>query len=110
VSRGSGKAAAATSHQARLLRPFAEGFEVYSLNHKVFNASVLAFVEACRHDPAILCQTCHIEGVFYEMAGLSHSRQQEDCLGDVQWHLFTTALLAPFQAVASQFDITVEEV
>jgi hypothetical protein len=85
------KPLAATSHQARLLRSFAEGCEVYCLNHKVFNAAVLAFVETCRPDPGLLRQVYHIEGVFYEMAGISHGRQQEDGIIDVQWHLFTTA-------------------
>jgi hypothetical protein len=104
------KPIATTSRQARLLLPFTEGFEVYCLSHKVFNASMLAFIEACRHDPSVLRQVCHIEGAFYETAGLSHSRQQEDCLIDVQWHLFTTALIAPFKAAASQsqYGITVD--
>lgn len=104
------KPLAATSRQTRLLRPFAEGFEVYCLHHKVFNASVLALVEACRQDPAILRQVCHIEGVFYEAAGLSHGRQQDDCIVDVQWHLITTALIAPFKTLASRFDVTVDQV
>ena len=103
------KPIATTSRQARLLWPFTQGFEVYCLSHKVFNASVLAFIEACRHDPSVLRQVCHIEGAFYETAGLSHSRQQEDCLLDVQWHLFTTALIAPFKAASqSQYGITVD--
>jgi hypothetical protein len=103
------KPIAATSRQARLLWPFAQGFEAYCLSHKVFNASVLAFIEMCRHDPSVLRQVCHVEGAFYEMAGLSHDRQQEDCLLDVQWHLFTTALIAPFKAAfQSQCDITVD--
>ena len=106
------KPLAATSRQARLLRPFTEGCQVYCLNHKVFNAAVLAFVETCRRDPAILRQVRHIEGVFYETAGISHGRQQEDGIIDVQWHLFTTALIAPFKAAASQssFDVTVDKV
>jgi hypothetical protein len=103
------KPIATTSRQARLLLPFTEGFEVYCLSHKVFNASVLAFVEMCRHDPSVLRQVCHIEGAFYETAGLSHSRQQEDCILDVQWHLVTTALIAPFKAASqSQYGITVD--
>ena len=104
------KPLATTSRQARLLLPFADGGEVYCLSHKVFNASVLAFIEACRHAPDILRQVRHIRGTFYETAGLSHGRQQEDCLLDVQWHLFTTALIAPFKAAASHspFAITVE--
>lgn len=70
------------------------------------------FVETCRHDPAILRQMRHIEGVFYEMAGIRHGRQQKDGIIDVQWHLCTTALIAPFKAAASQapFDVTVDEV
>jgi hypothetical protein len=105
------KPLATTSRQARLFLPFADGGDVYCLNHKVFNASVLAFIEACRHAPDFLRQVSHIGGTFYEMAGLSHGRQQEDCLLDVQWHLFTTALIAPFKAAASYspFGITVEQ-
>jgi hypothetical protein len=105
------KPLATTSLQAQLLWPFANGCEVYCLSHKVFNASVLAFIEACRQVPDILRQVSHIVGTFYEMAGFSHGRQQEDCLLDVQWHLFTTALIAPFKAASSHspFDITVEQ-
>ena len=78
----------------------------------MFNAAGLAFVETCRHDPSILRQVRHIEGVFYETAGISYGRQQEDGIVDVQWHLFTTALIAPFKAAASQapFDVTVDQV
>ena len=106
------KPLAATSRQAQLLRPFAAGFGVYCLSHKVFNASVLAFVEAVQSDPAILHRVHHIEGVFYETAGLSYGRQQEDGIIDVQWHLCTTALIAPFKAAAPQspLDMTVEQV
>jgi predicted dehydrogenase len=101
----------ATSYgQARSLLPFVEGFEVYPLNHKVFNASVLEFVEACRQDPAVLQQVHHITGVFYEKAGFSHGRQQEDGIIDVQWHLLTTALFAPFTVVGVQFKVTVDQV
>jgi hypothetical protein len=104
------KPIAASYGQARPLLPFVEGFEVYPLNHKVFNASVLGFVEACRRDPAVLHQVHHIEGVFYEKAGFSHGRQQEDGIIDVQWHLLTTALFAPFTAVGAQFNVTVDQV
>jgi hypothetical protein len=104
------KPIAASYGQACSLLPFVEGFEVYPLNHKVFNASVLAFVEVCRRDPARLQQVHHITGVFYEKAGFSHGRQQEDGIIDVQWHLLTTALFAPCKAIGAQFNVTVEQV
>jgi hypothetical protein len=105
------KPLAANGRQAQRLRPFATGFGVYCLSHKVFNVSVLAFLEACQSNPSILHRVHHIEGVFYETAGLSHGRQQEDGIIDVQWHLFATALVAPFKAASrSPFDVTVERV
>ena len=80
------------------------------MSHKVFTASVLAFIDDCRHDPAPLSQVSHIEGVFYEQAGFSPGRQQEDSIADVQWHLFTTALIAPFHTVGTPFEVMVEQV
>ncbi len=104
------KPLADTSHRARLSLPFTDGFDVHPMSHKVFNASVLAFIDACRQDPCILQRVCHIEGVFYETAGLSHGRQLEDCIADVQWHLFTAGLIAPFKATATYFEVVVDKV
>jgi len=102
------KPLAVTSAQARLLLPYADRFEIYSMNHKVFNASVLAFVNECRQDLSLLRQVCHIEGTFSEAAGISRGRQQEDCIADVQWHLITCGLVAPFKAAATRFEVLVE--
>ncbi|MGE0821740.1 MAG: hypothetical protein AB7G75_10965 [Candidatus Binatia bacterium] len=106
---GLDKPIAPDSRHARLLRPFV-GRQVYPLSHKLFNASALAFVDACRQTPDTLRPVCHIDGVFYERAGIGQNRQQEDTIADVQWHLFTTALIALFTAAVSSFEIMVEKV
>lgn len=102
------KPLAATGAQARLLLPFTEGAELYCLNHKVFNAAVLTFVDRCRQDPTLLQRVGHIEGTFYEEAGISPGRQQEDTLADVQWHLISVGLIAPFKATGTYFEIMIE--
>src|SRR5262249_39191433 len=98
----------ATSHHARRLLPFVHrGSAIYPIDHKLFNASSLAFIAACRQHPAVLARVSHIAGVFYEAAGISHRRHQEDCIADVQGHLFTP-VIAAYRAAGIDFEITVD--
>lgn len=102
------KPIAANSDQARLLQPFADnGFEIYPIDHKLFNTSALAFVDQCRKNPSLLGKVRRIEGVFYEADGISNGRQQEDCIADVQCHLFTP-IVAVYKVAGNSFDITVD--
>jgi predicted dehydrogenase len=96
--------------QARLLLPFAEiGFNVDPIDHKLFNASPLAFIDECRKNPRVLEDVHRIEGVFFETAGTSKGRQQEDCIADVQWHLLTI-LVAIFKTTEVPFGVAVDRV
>jgi len=98
----------ATAAQARLLRPYASrGFEVYPIDHKLFNASALAFVDACRRNRRILASVRHIEGRFLEKAGFSHGRLQEDCIADVQHHPLVL-IRAAFRSTGGRTSMTID--
>jgi predicted dehydrogenase len=104
------KPIAANSDQARLLRPFADnGYPIYPIDHKLFNASPLAFIDECRKNPRVLEDVHRVEGVFFETAGISRGRQQEDCIADVQWHLLTI-LVAIFKTTEVPFEVAVDRV
>ena len=99
------KPIADTYRHARRLLSVSNGFQIYSLNHKVFGLPVLAFLEQCRKDPDLLRQVRSIEAVFYERSGFKYGRQQEDCVEDVQIHPFMAGLVAPFRAARIPFAV-----
>jgi predicted dehydrogenase len=100
----------ATNREARLLSPFANhGFEVYPIDHKLFNACALAAVDECRKDPSFLHRVSHVYGIFYETAGLSKGREQEDCIADVQWHLFIL-MISLLRTTGTPFEVAVDRV
>lgn len=104
------KPLAATSRQARRLLPAAhQGAAIYPIDHKLFNASALAFIAACRQRSAMLAGVGRIAGIFYEPAGLSQGRHQEDCIADVQGHLFTP-VIAAYRATGACLAVTVDRV
>lgn len=104
------KPPATTARQARLLLPLAHsGAAVYPMAHKLFNVSALAALAACRQQPHLLEQVRRIEGVFYEPAGLSPGRQQEDSVADVQYHPLVL-LASLFKAAGIPFELTVDQV
>lgn len=102
------KPLAATSAQARRLLAFARrGFEVFPIDHKLFNAGVLAFLDELRMDPSLLERVRRIEGIFLETGGLSNGRQQEDCIADVQWHLLMPSV-AGFKIGGARLEASVD--
>jgi hypothetical protein len=92
-----------------LLTPSRHGREIYPINHKLFNASALEFVDFCRRQPSALNKVRRIETSFYEAAGIKKGRQSEDTIADIQYHIFTI-IIALFKAAESQFEISVERV
>lgn len=89
------KPLATSSGEAKRLLPFArEGSEVYPIDHKLFNAPMLSFVDRCRRDPSLLRCVRHVEGRFFETSGFSHGRAQEDCIADCQHHLLSAMTVA----------------
>ena len=57
------KPIAATAEQARALLPLARrGLAVYPIDHKLFSADFLAFLDQCRALPEFLARVRHIEG------------------------------------------------
>jgi len=104
------KPIAANRRQARLLLPFTQrDFDIYPIDHKIFNASPLTFLAACSRDPSVLERIGHFAGTFHETAGISQGRWQEDCIADVQWHLFSL-LTAVFKTGGVPFSVTVDRV
>jgi len=102
------KPIAAESCQAKLLLPLTNSdSDVYPIDHKLFNVSQLALVDQCRVNPKLLEQVTYIDGFFYERAGFSQGRQQEDSIRDVQWHLLT-CLVACYKTVGVPFEVTVD--
>lgn len=104
------KPPATTARQARRLLTLAHsGAALYPMAHKLFNVSALAALAACRQQPHLLDQVRRIEGVFYEPAGLSRGRQQENSVVDIQYHPLVL-LLALFKAAGIPFALTVDHV
>ncbi len=85
------------------------GFEVYPIDHKLFNADVLAAVDDYQSNPSRLREVRHIGACFYEAAGISHGRVQEDGIADVQHHLLVP-LLAMFKPDGAAPEIAIESV
>jgi predicted dehydrogenase len=104
------KPVAAGIRQAMLLAPFTNSkSDVHQMDHKLFNVSALALIDQCRANPKLLERAAYIEGLFYERAGFSQGREQENCISDVQWHLLT-CLAACYQAMGEPFEIVVDDV
>jgi predicted dehydrogenase len=104
------KPIAASSRQARLLLTLSRyGREIYPINHKLFNASALEFVDFCRRQAAVLEKVRRIRANFYEAVGIDTGRQPDDTIADIQYHLFTI-IIALFKAAVSQFEISVDRV
>lgn len=102
------KPLAASSRQARLLLPLAaRGVDVHAMDHKLFAAPALAFVDECRLTPALLDPIHHIDATFLESAGFSHGRHVEDVIADVQWHLLVV-ILALFKTYGFTVEFSVE--
>jgi hypothetical protein len=102
------KPIAANSEQAKLLMALVEN-DTYPMDHKLFNASALSFVDECRRLPCLLRRLSQIQGVFYEETSFPEERQQEDGIADIQWHLFTI-VVSSLKALGFPFDISVDEV
>ena len=104
------KPLAANYYQTLLLKPFAtNGYELYPIDHKLFNPEPLAFIEKCRTDASILKEVDQIHGVFYEEAGFNFGRQQEETISDIQWHLFAPTI-GVFRTLGERFDVTIDRV
>ena len=99
----------ATSYRlAKLLLPFTDnGHEIYQIDHKLFNASALAFIERCRQQPSVLERVRRIEAIFYETDGITNGRHQEDVIADIQYHLLTI-MISIFKATGTLFSVVVE--
>lgn len=101
------KPLAADSYQAKRLRPFAKGLEIYPIDHKLFNASPLALIDKIRQDRSALAEVSRIEGTFFERDGFASGRQADDVIADMQYHLFVP-IVAAFKAAGSGFEMTVD--
>lgn len=94
---------------ARMLMSFAaSSANIYQIDHKVFNSSVLAFLDLVREDTSILADIRHIDGVFYESDGFAMGRSQEDGISDIQYHLLTI-MIAIFKSLDSRRMIEISE-
>jgi hypothetical protein len=104
------KPIAATIRQARLLAPLRRAaYEVIPIDHKIYNRSVLAFIERISLQPDIMTRVARIEGTFYERDGIRNGRHQEDGIADVQWHL-AAATRALFRAAQLPSPMYLDEV
>lgn len=101
------KPIASNARQAKLLRPFAS--QIYTIDHKIFNASPLSFIRRLRRDPSPLDAIGRIEGVFYESEGIAKGRQSDDTISDIQYHLLVV-LHAILKSSGAVFDITIDRV
>jgi len=104
------KPIAANAKQARILLPLAyDGSRVFPMDHKLFAAEGLRFLNSCRKDPKILRRISRIEGAFFETSGFAPGRAQEDGIADVQWHL-AMFLIAAFKNLAEPVEMALDSV
>jgi predicted dehydrogenase len=93
---------------ARVLRPCITNHgSVFPMDHKLFTAGSLSFLNKCRQNPALLSKVDHIEGVFFESSAFPLGRIQEDGIFDIQWHMFML-VIAAFKHLGRHFEVEVE--
>ena len=104
------KPLAGDSDEARQLTQLcARGADVHPIDHKLFTASFLTFLEHCRAQPDLLGRVRRVEGAFYEAAGFAPGRQGQDCIADLQWHLLA-ALVSLFHVGGAPFELGLDRV
>ena len=101
------KPIATSARQARLLRPFAS--QIYTIDHKIFNASPLSLIRRLRHNPSLMEAVGRIEGAFYETDGIARGRQADDTIADIQYHLLAV-LQAALKTSDTSFEFKIDKV
>ena len=101
------KPIASSARQARLLRPFAS--QIYTIDHKIFNASPLSLIRRLRHNPSQMEAVDRVEGVFYETDGITRGRQADDTIADIQYHLLAV-LQAVLKISDTSFEVKIDKV
>jgi hypothetical protein len=104
------KPLATSARYARVLHPsVVSRGPLFPLDHKLFTAECLSFLDECRENPAWLSRVDHVEGVFYESSAFPPERAQEDGIFDIQWHMFML-LIAALKHLGQRFEIEVKSV
>jgi hypothetical protein len=104
------KPIAASYRQAQVLLPYAANqAAIYPVDHKMFTAESLAFVDRFRCDPALVDGIGSIEGEFLERSGFTPGRAQENSITDVQWHQLML-LVAVYGSSGYEFELKIDSV
>jgi predicted dehydrogenase len=94
--------------EARVLSPLAFGSRpVLPMDHKLFTADCLRFLDDCKRLGSPLREVRRIEGVFFEKAGFAMGREQEESVKDVGWHMLAV-LVAAFKYLEKPFALSVD--